>query len=70
MISQLGLEDDGTFNWDKLSSLPEWTDHPMRQLMSALNVERAVGAWCENVAYMESQLTGQQVGGSSYEFYY
>lgn len=52
MMDTLGLESDGTFNWDKLSSLEEWRDHPMRTLMSALNLNGAVPAWQDNIEYV------------------
>ena len=52
MMGTLGLESDGTFNWDKLESLEEWKDHPLRTLMSALNLNCAVPAWQDNVEYV------------------
>lgn len=60
MIVDLGVEGDGTFNYDKLRSLPEWRDSSLKTLVSKLNLERGVTSWVETVTYMEDQLSGQK----------
>lgn len=60
MMKTLGVESDGTFNWDKLSSLEEWATHPLRDMVSALNIQKSVDAWCDNIDYMDQQIAGRK----------